>query len=910
MKKPLFIILTLCVTQLLLATTVDENVNIIVGGENRNYQLYVPNNVQDNCPLVVSLHGAGGSSTLKVPFSTSVADAEGCIVVYPQGKDTAFPIGFGGSTTGWTASGEDNFDAKFLKAVIEDVASKYQIDRKRIYCCGFSNGGMMTYAMSNACSDVFAAFASISGYPINEFHLRHTSSRPVPFLHIHGKEDGFVLYSKMPTIVDEMVARLGANPVPVKTIVDGKYTKSVYQAGDGSFPYVYYEIDGMGHEDFTDKSEEGNSAQTMWNFFEQYTLDSSCDPTLKWRPRIEEAGYEPTAHGWTKNSGTTLLQFGGDQYTTNNKNVYHSLQFESGKYKLCFKSTGEAGKTIGVKIQKLTGSKITVLNTTVNVGEEVELPFEISYGWGEYKLTMTRPSENDAINVTNIEIIQTGEVETEEAVIPSKTIGMEYSSVDALNGKIFAIVNKAENKAICHKQKFNPYDLQYLPYADAFSSDVSGYLFKIESTEGGYIIRCVNSNGSVYDNDYFQSNKLETANGVCFFYALNWGGTNRGMDGDGYAVWDIQYDSEQAAFTLKNKGTDKYYNVPTQAANSVTPGYFTFCEVKKNVASLSINNPANLINIPLAQEDSGNPLADKVESDGLTTYTTKGGICVVYKMLNVDVTDCDYITMQFDSPVPSDLSYSFWSGIKSADLPAETELKYVFADDAGCEIKGGVIPQVAVISINKGAGIVLKVKGVYKHLASGTTYTRTYSFDKALDFTGIEGLEAYVITDFAPEKATLTLTRAKKVPANTGLYLVSVDGDYEIPVIDDADPIATNLLHTSSGTEPLSQTDGTNTNLIFGGTGDNRGFHPLSEAGVIGANKAYLQIPTADFNAIPASAPLRFVFENEEEATDIVEVKTVKVADDAWYTLNGIKLNNRPKAKGIYIHNGKKVVIK
>ena len=132
----------------------------------------------------------------------------------------------------------------------------------------------MTYAMSNVCSDEIAAFASISGYPINEFHLRHTGARPVPFLHIHGKADDFVKYSLVPTIVDEMVARLGANPVPTTT-TGNKYTKSVYAAGDGSFPYVYYEIDGMGHNDFTANIEDGSSAKTMWNFFKQYTLDSS-----------------------------------------------------------------------------------------------------------------------------------------------------------------------------------------------------------------------------------------------------------------------------------------------------------------------------------------------------------------------------------------------------------------------------------------------------------------------------------------------------------------------------------------------------------------------------------------------------------------------------------------------------------
>ena len=381
----------------------DQNVEI----NGRNYQLYVPSTVTTNCPLVISLHGANGSSAGKTPFKTTVADEVGCIVVYPQGLPTAFPIGFNGTTTGWTASGEHNFDVEFLEAVIEDVASKYIIDRKRIYCCGFSNGGMMTYAMANACSDKIAAFASISGFPLNEFHLRHAGERPVPFLHIHGKNDDFVKYVKMPTIVDEMVARLGANPVPTKTYGNG-YTKSVYAAADGSFPYVYYEIDGMGHNDFTAYTEDGSSAKTMWNFFKEYTLDSPCDKTLKWAPRIDENGYTPAEHGWTVNTGTTLLQFGGDyQYTADNMNVYHSLQFNSGSYKLSFKSTGEEGKTIGVKLEKLTSPNTVVLNTTVNVGEDAELPFDVADDWGEYKLTMTRPAAGDNITIKDLVVTQT-----------------------------------------------------------------------------------------------------------------------------------------------------------------------------------------------------------------------------------------------------------------------------------------------------------------------------------------------------------------------------------------------------------------------------------------------------------------------------------------------------------------------
>ena len=756
MKKLLFVTLSLCFVQLIKAATTDQNVNITVDNETRNYQLYVPNNIQSNCPLVISLHGANGHSTDRSPFVTGVADNAGCIVAYPQGKQTAFPIGFGGSTTGWTATGEDNFDAKFLKAVIEDVASKYSIDRKRIYCCGFSNGGMMTYAMSNACSDVFAAFASISGYPINEFHLRHTGKRPVPFLHIHGKNDNFVLYEKVPTIVDEMVARLGANPVPVKTSVSNKYTKSVYSAGDGSFPYIFYEIDGMGHEAYTSNTEDGNSAQTMWNFFSQYTLDSSCDQTLKWRPRIETNGYVPTAHGWTMNSGTTLLEFGGDQYTTTNKNVYHSLQFDSGKYKLCFKSAGEAGKTITVKIQKLTSPNTVVLNTTVNVGENAELTFEISDGWGEYKLTLTRPTASDNISVTDITVYQTG-----EANITSASV--------SINSDLTETIDSHPNNFV-----------------------------------------------------------------------------------------EIQQGNSATGFTATGK------------------------EVKSEY----------------------------------TEYTSTGDVQLAFKMENIDVTGCDYIIIDFYEPVASGWNIAFW-GISGPDgvkaIPAGTQtLNFKLTEKLGdteatYEQDGKTILKEITMLDLWGAThpLVAKVKGIYKHKASDGS--RTYSFDSALDFTDVEGLKAYTITSFDPAKATLTLNRVYQVPASTGLYLVGKGGDYQVPVIENAAAIGTNMLHASSGTDALNPTEGSYTNLIFGGTGADRGFHPLSTAGIIGANKAYLQLPTAQFTSIPSGARLSLVIEDETSAVNTLS--DIKATDSAWYTISGLKMNAKPANKGIYIYNGRKYAI-
>lgn len=405
------------------AAKINKSVNITVNGETRSYWLYVPSSNKPNAPLIVAMHGAGGHSTDNSPRFNSIADKEGFIVVYPQGKNIYFPV-FGGSVPGWDASGEENADVEFIRAMVNQVAQSYNVDRSRVYCCGFSNGGMMTYALTNTCSDLFAAFASISGFPLNEFHFRHTGSRPVPFLHIHGKNDDFVKYSLMPVIVDEMVARIGACPVPVKTTVKGKYDKSVYEATSGSFPYIYYEIDGMGHNDYTANTPEGSSSQTMWNFFKQYTLDTPCDTTIRWMPRVETAGYNPKQHGWFVNTSTTLLMFGRDQNTDGKQNVYRSLQLTTGNYKLKFRSEGEIGKTIGVKIQKLTGNRTVVLNATTNVGGEAVFAFKVEDGWGEYKITLTRPAVSDQITITDLALYTASEDEVTDINAVNLTDGV------------------------------------------------------------------------------------------------------------------------------------------------------------------------------------------------------------------------------------------------------------------------------------------------------------------------------------------------------------------------------------------------------------------------------------------------------------------------------------------------------
>lgn len=48
----------------------------------------------------------------------------------------------------------------------------------------------------------------------------------------------------------------------------------------------------------------------------------------------------------------------------------------------------------------------------------------------------------------------------------------------------------------------------------------------------------------------------------------------------------------------------------------------------------------------------------------------------------------------------------------------------------------------------------------------------------------------------------------------------------------------------------------------------------------------------------------------DEETTDIEAVDNGQLTDDSWYTLSGVKLNGKPSVPGVYLYNGRKVVIK
>jgi hypothetical protein len=98
---------------------------------------------------------------------------------------------------------------------------------------------------------------------------------------------------------------------------------------------------------------------------------------------------------------------------------------------------------------------------------------------------------------------------------------------------------------------------------------------------------------------------------------------------------------------------------------------------------------------------------------------------------------------------------------------------------------------------------------------------------------------------------------------------------------------------------------------LFIGSG-NKLYYPLSGAG-IAAQRAYFQLTGIEASSPSQGEVKEFVLNfGEEDATSLSEELRVKSGEfdtaAGWYTLDGRKLEKQPTAKGLYIHNGKKVL--
>ena len=169
-------------------------------GSAREYLVHVPAAVQSGkrLPVVFNFHGGGSDAPAEKAYSQmdATADRHGFIVVYPQGIP---PAPGQQSLRTWNAGKccgpakrTNADDVGFTLAVLDDLAARTPVDKRRVYATGISNGGMMAYRLAVDASKRVAAVASVAG---QVEVTRFAPSRPVPVMEFHSVDDPRALYN-------------------------------------------------------------------------------------------------------------------------------------------------------------------------------------------------------------------------------------------------------------------------------------------------------------------------------------------------------------------------------------------------------------------------------------------------------------------------------------------------------------------------------------------------------------------------------------------------------------------------------------------------------------------------------------------------------------------------------------------
>ncbi len=266
------------------------------------------------------------------------------------------------------------------------------------------------------------------------------------------------------------------------------------------------------------------------------------------------------------------------------------------------------------------------------------------------------------------------------------------------------------------------------------------------------------------------------------------------------------------------------------------------------------------------------------------------------KFNNTGNTDCTQTNSKTSFTVPSRLGSVLTTQCHGSFSISTTTI------DGSSEYASGKGTATITYNINQASGssvIVIGDGSYYKYVTvtypviavSPAKEFTTFCSTSPLDFSNVDGLEAYVVT--GSTTTTITLAKVTKVPAGTGLILKKTGSaaSYNVPV-----GTATSLGETN---KLVGVTTATTFNagdyILYNGT------FIRGNAGTLAAGKAYL--PADDVKAGAHELLLDF-----GGTTGIQQVESANIKIEGYYNLNGQRVAQ--PTKGLYIVNGKKVIMK
>lgn len=264
----------------------------------RTYYLHIPRSYKSDrpMPLVLVFHGSGGSgsSIANVTRFNELADKKGFIVVYPNGIDHHWSDGHG-------VFYPQVDDISFVAALIDRLMQIRNIDSRRIYATGFSNGGMLTQTLACNLSDRIAAFASVAGTLPANLASSCKPKTPVSLLIVHGTSDRSVPYSggKIGGVGREVVSvpkmvelwryhNSCASKAKVEKLPNTAHNRGMqveisrYSPCSGGSEVMLVTVKGGGHswpggasgnvKEYQGNVSRINASKAIWNFFQRHAL--------------------------------------------------------------------------------------------------------------------------------------------------------------------------------------------------------------------------------------------------------------------------------------------------------------------------------------------------------------------------------------------------------------------------------------------------------------------------------------------------------------------------------------------------------------------------------------------------------------------------------------------------------------
>ncbi len=231
-------------------------------------------------------------------------------------------------------------------------------------------------------------------------------------------------------------------------------------------------------------------------------------------------------------------------------------------------------------------------------------------------------------------------------------------------------------------------------------------------------------------------------------------------------------------------------------------------------------------------------------------------------------------------------------------------------------------------NIEPGKAYLRIPRGVESVVGSAQTINLTASGNKEayvtpcdLDFSSVSGLSAFIVTGYTSTGSMIWLTPVKKVSMNTPLYLKGSTNQYTVPSSAQRIVYVNMLKGSATSTSDVKvEENGFKTWYLSRQDGL---WGPLeNDDPNFPQGKSYLPVPKSyiatsrgdneilqsiDTEAEVIRVKLGSLNGDDEETTGIREL--MMNDSDVWYNLRGQRIDT-PTKKGLYIHNGRKVVVK